>query len=143
MTAVDATRAHKPSSPPSSRARTGAPPAPPAVHIAEDAFVSETTLDDWVRSGAAVRAGALLSTSDGRSFLLRDAVRVIGRRNGDTDPYGLTGRVEAIRDFIRRGASISADALRLGPAIYDIEYGLTTALAGAVAAPAAPAPRVM
>jgi hypothetical protein len=129
MTAVDASRPQRPSSPPS-RGSTGAPPALPAVEIGEHAFVSETTLDGWVRAGAAVRTGALLSIPDGRRFLLRDAVRVIGRRNGDTDPYGLTGRVEAIRDFIRRGASISADALRLGPAIYDVEYGLLAAPAG-------------
>jgi hypothetical protein len=84
--------------------------------------------------------GALLTTPDGRRFLLRDALRILGRRNGDTDPYGLTGRVEAIRDFIRRGATISADALRLGPAVYDIEYGL---LAVAADTPETPGPRVM
>jgi hypothetical protein len=94
-----------------------------SVRIGEDAFVSEASVDAWVRTGAAVRAAGLLAVRDGRRFLLRDAVRVLGRRNGDTDPYGFTGRVEAIRDFIRRGATISADALRLGPAVYDIEYG--------------------
>jgi hypothetical protein len=136
MAAVDASRAQKPSSPP----RSGAPAPPPSLRIGEDAFVSEAALDGFVRAGAAVRTGALLSTADGRRFLLRDALRVLGRRNGDTDPYGLTGRVEAIRDFIRRGASVSADALRLGPAVYDIEYGL---LAVATDAPEAPGPRVM
>ena len=136
MAAVDASRAQKPSSPP----RSGAPAPPPSLRIGEDAFISEAALDGFVRAGSAVRTGALLSTPDGRRFLLRDALRVLGRRNGDTDPYGLTGRVEAIRDFIRRGASISADALRLGPAVYDIEYGL---LAVAADAPEAPAPRVM
>jgi hypothetical protein len=91
--------------------------------VGEDGFVSEATVDAWVRCGAAARTGSLLSTQDGRRYLLRDALRVLGRRNGDTDPYGFTGRVEAIRDFIRRGANVSADALRLGPAVYDIEYG--------------------
>jgi hypothetical protein len=94
-----------------------------AVHVGEDAFISEAVVDGWVRAGAAARANGVLAARDGRRFLLRDAVRVIGRRNGDTDPYGLTGRVETIRDFIRRGAYVSADALRLGPAVYDIEYG--------------------
>jgi hypothetical protein len=94
-----------------------------AVHIGEDTFVSEAVLHGWVRVGAAVRTHGGLAVRDGRRFLLRDAVRVIGRRNGASDPYGLTGRVEAIRDFIRRGATMSADALRLGPAVYDIEYG--------------------
>jgi hypothetical protein len=95
----------------------------PTVNIAEDAFISEPVIDGWVRAGAATRTNSVLTVRDGRRFLLRDAVRVIGRRNSDTDPYGLTGRVETIRDFIRRGAYVSADALRLGPAVYDIEYG--------------------
>jgi hypothetical protein len=98
-----------------------------AVRIGEDAFVSEAMVDGWVRVGAAVRAGAVLAARDGRRFVLRDAVRVLGRRNGDTDPYGFTGRVDTIRDLIRRGASISADALKLGPAVYDIEYGFIAA----------------
>jgi hypothetical protein len=129
MAAVDSPRTpRRPSFPPtvaSARSRPVAESAPqPSVRIAEDTFVSDATLDGWTRGGAAVRAGSQLTTHDGRRFSLRDAVRVLGRRNGDTDPYGLTGKVEAIRDFIRRGANISADALRLGPAVYDIEYGV-------------------
>jgi hypothetical protein len=99
------------------------PAIPPSIRVGGDGFLSEAQVDGWGRSGAAVRVGCLLRTHDGRRFLLRDAVRVLGRRNGDTDPYGLTGKVEAIRDFIRRGANVSTDALRLGPAVYDIEYG--------------------
>jgi len=91
--------------------------------IETDTFVPEATVESWVRSGAAARTGGLLVTSAGRRFLLRDAIRVLGRRNGDTDPYGFTGKVEPIRELIRRGANVSADALRLGPAVYDIEYG--------------------
>ncbi len=114
-----------PAVPPARRdpAPTYPPAALPVVRIGEDAFVSEITVDAWVRAGAAVRVGALLTVHDGRRLLLRDAVRVLGRRNGDTDPYGFTGRVDALRERIRRGASISLDALRLGPAVYDLEYG--------------------
>ncbi|APR82943.1 Hypothetical protein A7982_08292 [Minicystis rosea] len=97
------------------------------VRIGEDAFVAETTLDGWVRSGAATRIGASLTVCDGRRYVLRDAVRVIGRRNGDTDPYGFTGRVEALREIVKRGATLSADGLRLGPAVYDVEYGYIAA----------------
>jgi hypothetical protein len=114
-----------PAVPPARRdpAPTSPPAALPVIRIGEDAFVSEITVDAWVRAGAAVRAGSLLTVHDGRRLLLRDAVRVLGRRNGDTDPYGFTGRVDALRELIRRGASISLDALRLGPAVYDLEYG--------------------
>jgi hypothetical protein len=91
--------------------------------VGEDAFASEAMVDGWVRGGAAVRTGNVLDVLDGRRLHLRDAVRVLGRRDSDTDPYGFTGRVDPIRELIRRGANISADALRLGPAVYDIEYG--------------------
>ncbi len=132
MAAVDAPRTPRPSIPPTvaspvRSSRGGAHVPAGSVRVGDNGFVSEATLDAWARTGAAVRAGSVLTTDDGRRFSLRDAVRVLGRRNGDTDPYGLTGSVEAIRDFIRRGASISADALRLGPAIYDIEYGVIAA----------------
>jgi hypothetical protein len=112
------------------RPRSSPPPTMPSpvgtaasVRIADNAFVSESAVDAWIRGGLATRTGALLAVADGRRFLLRDAIRVLGRRNGDTDPYGFTGRAEAIRDFIRHGATVSGDSLRLGPALYDIEYG--------------------
>jgi hypothetical protein len=118
--------------PRSARASAASAPGVVAgVRVGEDGFASEATVDAWVRSGAASRGGASLALPDGRRFVLRDAIRVLGRRNGDTDPYGFTGRVESIRDFIRRGANVSADALRLGPAVYDIEYGYVVVADGA------------
>jgi hypothetical protein len=118
------------SSPPAAptvRQDTVPPASLPPVRIREDAFVAEATVDGWVRAGAVTRAGMLLTVHDGRCLVLRDAVRVLGRRNGDTDPYGFTGCVDAVRELIRRGASISVDALKLGPAVYDIEYGFMAA----------------
>lgn len=115
------------------RARSSPPPSSVpaelarALHIGADAFVSEIAVEALVRGGAATHAGSVLTLGDGRRFALRDAVRVLGRRNGDTDPYGFTGRVEALRELVRRGATLSADALRLGPAVYDIEYGYLAA----------------
>jgi hypothetical protein len=103
--------------------RPSAPPDAPFVTIGADGFVPEATLEGWVRTGAATRTGALVVLGDGRRFALRDAVRVVGRRNGDTDPYGFTGRVEALRELLRRGAMLSSDGLRLGQAIYDVEFG--------------------
>lgn len=104
---------------------TSRPPPPPAssIRIPEGGFIPETMLDAWTRAGHASRSGPVLAMADGRSFVLQDAVRVLGRRNGDTDPYGLTGRVESLREFVKRGASVSAACLRLGQAVYDIEYG--------------------
>lgn len=109
----------------SSRPAPAIPPAPPSASRAslEAGFVAEAVLDGLVRSGEVVRTDALLTTREGRRFVARDAIRVLGRSNGETDPYGLTGRVDTVRDFLRKGAIVSGNALRIGPAIYDIEYG--------------------
>lgn len=109
--------------PPPTIASAGAETAV-SVSIGEDTFLSDAKVERWTRSGAASRAGALLTTRDGRRYLLLDAVRILGRRNGESDPYGLTGRVESLREFVRQGATVSAYALRLGQAVYDIEHGL-------------------
>jgi hypothetical protein len=138
MAAVDMFGSRSRSSPPPTVSSPRCDDAEPAIRIADGAFVAETTVDGWARSGAATRSGVLLTAHDGRRFLLRDAVRIIGRRNGDTDPYGFTGRVDAIREFIRQGATVSVDALRLGHSVYDLEYGFVVA-----AADASLAPRVM
>ena len=129
MAAVDTPRKAPRISVPPPTIASAAPTS--AVRVGEDGFLSEATVDGWSRSGSAVRSGSLLTTRDGRRFLLRDAVRVLGRRNGDTDPYGFTGRVDALRELIRRGVTISADSLRLGQAVYDIEYGFVAAEVGA------------
>src|SRR5262249_7734528 len=88
-------------------------------------------LEAWIRTGEATRAGSLLTARDGRRYILRDALRVLGRRNGDTDPYGFTGRVESVRDFIQRGAIAFADGIRLGSAVDDVEYGVLAMPLGA------------
>ena len=108
----------------SSRPPTSPPGSSSSVRIGDDGFVSDATLDGWLRAGHAVRAGAILSVRDGRRWLVQDALRVLGRRNGETDPYGLTGKVDSIRQLVRQGALVGGDGIRLGPAIYDVEYGV-------------------
>lgn len=89
-----------------------------------DGFVSDATLEDWGRTGVGTRVGALLTLSDGRRFALTDGLRILGRRNGDSDPYGLTGRVITLRSILRRGGLLSPDGVRLGAAIYDVAFGV-------------------
>jgi hypothetical protein len=105
---------------------TSTPPAGSAVvvRVGDDGFASDSQLASWVRSGAAVRAGAVLTTREGRRFMLQDALRIIGLQSGDVDPYGLTGRVDTIRQLLRQGALLSADRVRLGQLTYDVEYGV-------------------
>lgn len=99
------------------------PPGHARVRVGEDGFVSDAQLEAWTRAGDAVRVGASLASADGRRWVLTDALRVLGRRNGETDPYGLTGRVLGLRQVLLQGGALFADALRLGAAIYDVEYG--------------------
>jgi hypothetical protein len=102
------------------------------ARVPDDGFVSDALLDAWLRSGDAVRAGAAMTLGDGRRYVLVDALRVLGRRNGETDPYGLTGSVLLLRHVLRQGGALFVDALRLGPAIYDVDYGVVaTPLGGA------------
>jgi len=88
-----------------------------------DGFVSDALLEDWVRSGVGRRMGAVLTLSDGRRYVLTDGLRILGRRNGDSDPYGLTGCLLTLRQLLRRGGLLSQDGVRLGPAIYDAAFG--------------------
>jgi hypothetical protein len=127
--------------PPPTIASAGAGRTAP-VSIGEDCFVPDSKLERWVRTGAAVRTGTLLTTHDGRRFLLRDGVRIIGRRNGESDPYGLTGKVETLRGLLRQGATVSACSVRLGSAVYDIEHGYVATLFEAAASTAVKIRRV-
>ncbi len=93
-----------------------------------DGFVTDAELESWRRTG--VLKGnptsderGVLVLNDGRRFVASDAVRVLGRRDGDSDPYSLTGRVMTLRNVLRRGGILGADGLRLGPAIYDVSFG--------------------
>ncbi len=88
-----------------------------------DGFLPDATLEEWVRVGTASREGAMLVTRDGRRFVLVDGLRILGRRNGDSDPYGFTGRILTLRALLKRGALLSPDGIRLGAAIYDVQFG--------------------
>ncbi len=95
---------------------------------ARDGFVADSVLAEWLRVGLATRDGGpdggILHVKDGATFVLVDGVRVLGRRDGESDPYSLTGRVLTLRSILRRGGMISADGLRLGSAIYDVAFGV-------------------
>ncbi len=88
-----------------------------------DGFVSDAILEEWLRTGVAKRAGSVLSFPDGRRFVLIDGLRILGRRNGESDPYGLTGYLMTLRSLLRRGGLVSNDGVRLGAAIYDVAFG--------------------
>jgi hypothetical protein len=94
------------------------------AEIGPDGFVAEVVLDGWTRRGRAQRAGGVLWLDDQRCHDVVDAVRILGRRNGESDPYGWTGRVFPLRELLRLGAAIGPDGARLGSAAYDVEFGV-------------------
>jgi hypothetical protein len=91
--------------------------------LGDGSFIAEATLGAFVRGGELRREGAIVATPSGRRFVLQEAVRVLGRNNGASDPYGFTGQVDSIRALVKKGGAITGDTLRLGPAVYDVEYG--------------------
>lgn len=94
--------------------------------LAMDGFVPNELLNSLIDEGRAARAGAILNTNDGRSYVLQDAVRVLGRvpnsRSG-SDPFGFTGMVATLAELLDRGFVLSAQHIALGRSVYDVEHG--------------------
>lgn len=92
--------------------------------IGGDRFIAEVVLDTWTRMHRARRVGGVLWLDDERIHDVVDAIRVLGRRGGDVDRFGWTGRVFPIRELIKLGASLGPDGASLGSVTYDVEYGV-------------------
>lgn len=90
-----------------------------------DGFISDAILATWIRAGIATRNGNAVSMRSGVDLILTDALRVLGRRDGESDPYGLTGRVSSLRSLIDRGATLHTNGIRIGASTYDVELGYT------------------
>lgn len=92
--------------------------------IRGDRFVADVLLDSWTRRGRARRVGGVLWLDDERIHDVVDAVRVLGRRGGESDRFGWTGRVFSLRELLRLGASVGPLGVTLGAASYDVEFGV-------------------
>jgi hypothetical protein len=98
--------------------------SPTVAIVPADGFLSDTTLSAWIRAGAARRDGHVLKMAAGEDLILTDGLRVLGRSDGESDPYGFTGKVMSLRSLIDRGAMIRSNGMRLGSATYDVELGV-------------------
>jgi hypothetical protein len=94
------------------------------AEIGGDRFVAEVVLELWSRTKRARRVGGVLWLDDDHIHDVVDAVRVLGRRGGDADRFGWTGRVFPLRELVKLGATIGPDSASLGSVVYDIEYGV-------------------
>lgn len=90
--------------------------------IPEDLFLPDSTAQAWTRAGILAREGSRL-VIDGRRFATVDGLRVLGRRNGESDPFGLTGRIMSLRSLLAKSAIVSGNGVRIGAVIYDVELG--------------------
>lgn len=104
-------------------ARSSSRPPQALAALSAGSFVSEGTIEALVRANEVTRAGATLTTKSGKRFILQDAARILDRRDGMPDTFGLIGKVELLRTFLRNGAALSSDAIRFGNVIYDVEWG--------------------
>lgn len=95
-----------------------------SIGVPADGFLPESTLESWTRAGLCTRETASLSLRDGRRFSIVEGLRILGRRDGESDPYSLTGRVVSLGALLKRGAVLSTAGVRLGAATYDIELGV-------------------
>jgi hypothetical protein len=89
-----------------------------------DGFLPDEHLASLVDTGRATQTGPVLRTGDGRTYLLEDAVRVLGCRDRELDPYGLTGLVESIGSLVRRGFVVTDNRIALRRVTYDVELGV-------------------
>ncbi len=94
-----------------------------SLSVPADGFLPEATVEAWLRAGLAERDGAALRLRDGRVLALAEGLRILGRRDGESDPYSLTGRVVTLGTLLKRGAVLSSTGARIGAATYDIELG--------------------
>jgi hypothetical protein len=100
------------------------PPAPLSPRLAMDGFLPDDLLTSLLESGHATRSDGVLHTSDGRTYVLEDGVRVIGCHDRANDPYGFTGMVESIGALVRRGFVVSSERIALNRIAYDVELGV-------------------
>jgi hypothetical protein len=100
--------------------------SPAARHhppLAADEFISKADLRAWIDAGACTQSSWLLVTPDGQRYHLREAVRVLGRASGDTDPFGFVGMIDTVHGLIERGFAVSAEHVALGRRVYHVEHG--------------------
>ena len=92
--------------------------------VDSDGFLPATELAVLARAGAVSVEGALLHGSDGRRYLLIDAVRVLGVVTRDTDPFGLIGSIVPLRQLLASGFAVTAGQMALGRVAYAVEQGV-------------------
>jgi hypothetical protein len=87
-------------------------------------FFPQAALDQWIVDGSVeLQDGELTIMSEGRSYRLAEAVRVLREVSGAGDGHELVGRVKARMYLEQLGAELVETSMLLGDAAYDVEPG--------------------
>ncbi len=108
---------------------------PRAAAPLQSGFIGEQQLADLLFRRCVTRVGPGVVAAGGVRYAIHEAVKVIGRVDGQSDPYGLAGAVESMGELTRAGGHLSGRTLTLGSVRYRVERGVI-----AVARDAAPRP---
>lgn len=86
-------------------------------------FLPEYLLQRYLELGFVQRIGPRQIATPQQRYILQDAVRVLGPRSQESDPFGLTGHVSPTRALLERGFELSRRQLSWGRYRYDMEFG--------------------
>ena len=94
--------------------------------LAMDGFIPNELLRSLIDEGHVTCSAAMIHGSDGRRYVVQEAVRVLGRSNSESgsDPFGCTGMIATLAELLDRGFVLSTEHIRLGRSTYDIEHGV-------------------
>lgn len=90
----------------------------------QSGFISEQRLADLLFRRCVTRVGPGVIAASGARYAIHEAVKVLGRVDGQSDPYGLAGAVESMAALTRAGGHLSGRTLTLGSASYRVERGV-------------------
>lgn len=95
-------------------------------------FVSVALLDHWVEHGYVELLGdAIRLPRAAASFVIEEAVRVVGEVSGGGDLHELTNRVRSVRELRALGAEIVDRAMVMTDLAYDVVPGFLISVTGA------------
>jgi hypothetical protein len=101
-------------------------------------FLPQEALDEWIVAGLIeLDAGTLVVVSEGRSYTVTEAVRIVREVSGSGDEKGLVSLVKERAELESMGAEIVESSILLGDSAYDVVPGWLASAVGTFAEHAA------
>lgn len=96
---------------------------PPELALHKLGFLPEYLLMRYLELEYVHRLAPRQIATPRQSYVLQDAIRVLGVKSHDTDPFGLTGHVSPTRTLLERGFRLGKRRLSWGRYHFDMELG--------------------